>query len=244
MTNVSEVTAGAALLALLFFLAVAVRTWVGVDAARRNRNWFAWAIALELLSVFALGGWLFSRRRSQPAPEGVSVRLGSLILLTTLILMALGVVVRTYWTTFVFQVARVQGQAMAPSLNDGDRLFVSKMAFRVRDPRADEIVMLHYPNDPSKTFVMRVIGEEGDAVRIVDGHVFRNDIPLDDRYVSSQFQSHENWGPSVVPEGYYFVMGDRRNNSSDSRHWGFVPKKYIVGRVVYRWWPLARAGSI
>jgi len=67
MTNVSEVTAGAALLALLFFLAVAVRTWVGVDAARHNRNWFAWAIALELLSVFALGGWLFSRRRSQPA---------------------------------------------------------------------------------------------------------------------------------------------------------------------------------
>ena len=87
----------------------------------------------------------------------------------------------------------------------------------------------------------RVIAEEGDTVRIVDGKVFVNELPLPDNYVLPEFQSHENHGPEVVPEGYYFVMGDHRNNSSDSRHWGHVPKKYIIGKVQLRWWPISRA---
>mgnify|MGYP003694804123 CR=1 FL=1 len=70
-----------------------------------------------------------------------------------------------------------------------------------------------------------MIAEEGDTVRIVDGRVYVNDIPLQDDYVPSEFRSHDDWGPQVIPEGYYFVMGDHRNNSSDSRHWGMVPKK-------------------
>ena len=68
-----------------------------------------------------------------------------------------------------------------------------------------------------------------------------DDIPLKDDYVPSEFRSHDDWGPQVIPEGYYFVMGDHRNNSSDSRHWGQVPKKYIVGKVKVRWWPLQDA---
>ena len=74
-------------------------------------------------------------------------------------------------------------------------------------------------------FVKRVIAEEGDQVRIVSGQVYTNDVPLDDECVPTEFRSHEDYGPQVVPRGYYFVMGDHRNNSSDSRHWGFVPKK-------------------
>ena len=76
---------------------------------------------------------------------------------------------------------------------------------------------------------------------IVDGIVYRNDIRLDDSFVPADFRSHDDWGPQVIPEGYYFVMGDHRNNSSDSRHWGFVPKKYIIGKVQLRWWPLGHA---
>jgi signal peptidase I len=77
-----------------------------------------------------------------------------------------------------------------------------------------------------------VIGLEGDTVRIVDGHLLVNESPVDDRYVPDEFRGHDTWGPQVVPSGYYFVMGDHRNSSADSRHWGFVPRKYIIGKIV------------
>ena len=143
--------------------------------------------------------------------------------------------------TFGFQVARVEGQSMAPTLEDQDRLIVNKLEYRIGEPRRGDIVMLYYPVDPSKSFVKRVIAEEGDQVRIVDGQVYVNDVPLNDDYVPADERSHDDWGPKVVPPGYYFVMGDHRNNSSDSRHWGMVPKKYIIGKVQLRWWPLRHA---
>jgi len=105
---------------------------------------------------------------------------------------------------------------MAPTLADQDRLVVSKWQYHNHDPRLGDIVMLRYPLAPEKSFVKRVIGREGDAVRIVDGKVFRNDVPVDDSYVPPEYRSHDTWGPRVIPQGYYFVMGDHRNNSSDS----------------------------
>ena len=143
--------------------------------------------------------------------------------------------------TFGFQVARVEGRSMAPTLEDQDRLIVNKLVYRISDPRRGDIVMLYYPLDPDKSFVKRVIAEENDTVRIVDGRVYVNDVPLHDDYVPDDYRSHDDWGPQVIPEGYYFVMGDHRNNSSDSRHWGMVPKKYIIGRVQLRWWPVPTA---
>jgi signal peptidase I len=147
----------------------------------------------------------------------------------------------TLIVTFGFQVARVEGQSMAPTLADQDRLIVNKIAYRFGAPHVGDIVMLYYPLNPDKSFVKRVIAEEGDQVRIVEGRVYRNEVPLDDDYVPAEFRSHEDWGPEVIPPGYYFVMGDHRNNSSDSRHWGMVPKKYIIGKVQLRWWPLPKA---
>jgi signal peptidase I len=147
----------------------------------------------------------------------------------------------TLIVTFCFQVARVDGLSMAPTLQDHDRLIVNKLVYEVGEPRPGDIVMLYYPLNPEKMFVKRVIAKEGDTVRIVDGHVYVNDIPLHDDYVPEEFRSHDDWGPTVVQQGYYFVMGDHRNNSSDSRHWGPVPKKYIVGKVKVRWWPLQDA---
>ena len=143
--------------------------------------------------------------------------------------------------TFGFQVARVEGQSTAPTLEDQDRLIVNKLVYRIGEPRRGDIVMLYYPLNPEKSFVKRVIAEEGDTVRIVDGRVYVNDIPLKDDYVSNEYRSHDDWGPQIIPEGYYFVMGDHRNNSSDSRHWGMVPKKYIIGKVQLRWWPVPTA---
>jgi signal peptidase I len=147
----------------------------------------------------------------------------------------------TLIVTFGFQVARVDGLSMAPTLEDHDRLIVNKLVYELGDPRPGDIVMLYYPLNPDKMFVKRVIASEGDVVRIVDGHVYVNDIPLHDDYVPEEFRSHDDWGPQVIQQGYYFVMGDHRNNSSDSRHWGQVPKKYIVGKVKVRWWPLQEA---
>ena len=143
----------------------------------------------------------------------------------------------TLIVTFVFQVARVEGRSMAPTLEDQDRLIINKFAYRLDGPHLGDIVMLYYPNDPSKSFVKRLIAGEGDQVRIVDGKVYRNGDLLDDSFVPPDYRGHDDWGPEVVPEGYYFVMGDHRNNSFDSRHWRYVPKMYIVGKVQMRWWP-------
>jgi signal peptidase I len=144
----------------------------------------------------------------------------------------------TLLVTFVFQVARVEGFSMQPTLDDNDRLIVNKLAYQLGDPKVGDIVMLYSPLEPDKALVKRVIAQAGDHVRIVDGRVYRNDVRLDDSFVAPQFRSHDDWGPQVIPEGYYFVMGDHRNNSWDSRSWGFVPKKYITGKVQVRWWPL------
>jgi signal peptidase I len=152
--------------------------------------------------------------------------------------LASAAVYATLIVTFGFQVARVEGQSMAPTLADQDRLIVNKLAYRLAAPQRGDIVMLYYPLNPDKSFVKRVIAEENDTVRIVDGRVYVNDVPMRDEYVPPEYRSHDDWGPQVIPEGYYFVMGDHRNNSSDSRHWGFVPKKYIIGKVQLRWWPV------
>jgi signal peptidase I len=155
--------------------------------------------------------------------------------------LASAAVYATLIVTFGFQVARVEGLSMAPTLGDQDRLIVNKLAYRLGSPRRGDIVMLYYPLNPDKSFVKRVIAEEGDTVRIVDGRVYVNDVPMRDDFVAPEYRSHDDFGPTVIPEGYYFVMGDHRNNSSDSRHWGFVPKKYIIGKVQLRWWPIPNA---
>jgi signal peptidase I len=155
--------------------------------------------------------------------------------------LASAAVYATLIVTFGFQVARVEGQSMAPTLADQDRLIVNKAAYKLGDPQVGDIVMLYYPNKPEKSFVKRVIAQEGDQVRIVAGKVYRNEVLMDDSFVPTEYRSHDDWGPEVIPEGYYFVMGDHRNNSSDSRHWGFVPKKYIIGKVQLRWWPVPEA---
>jgi signal peptidase I len=147
----------------------------------------------------------------------------------------------TLIVTFGVQVARVEGQSMAPTLADQDRLIVNKLAYHLGPPRKGDIVMLYYPHDPDKSFVKRVIAEEGDTVKIEDGRVFVNNVPMRDDYVLPEYRSHEDQPTRFIQSGYYFVMGDHRNNSSDSRTWGEVPKKYIVGRVQLRWWPIPHA---
>jgi signal peptidase I len=193
--------------------------------------------------VPALAGGIPAQPDARLAIDGGALRMERVVeeLIAWLKTLASAAVYATLIVTFGFQVARVEGHSMAPTLEDQDRLIVNKLVYRIGEPHLGDIVMLYYPNDPDKSFVKRVIAEEGDQLRIVDGKVYRNDILLDDSFVPPDYRSHDDWGPEVIPEGYYFVMGDHRNNSSDSRHWRYVPKKYIIGKVQLRWWPIRHA---
>ena len=106
----------------------------------------------------------------------------------------------TLIVTFGFQVARVEGQSMVPTLEDQDRLIVNKLAYRLHDPQVGDIVMLYYPEDPDKSFVKRIVGEEDDTIRSVNGRVYRNDVPLPDDFIPEEYRSAgDTWGPEIVP---------------------------------------------
>ena len=149
----------------------------------------------------------------------------------------------TLIATFGFQVARVEGRSMEPTLHDRDRLVVNKFAYQVHDPAVGDVVMLLHPNNPSQSLVKRIVAAPGDTVEFREGVVVRNGIAVDEAFVPADLRSRDNQASVVVPEGFYFVLGDHRNNSSDSRIFGPVPKKYILGRIQIRWWPIAEAKS-
>ena len=135
--------------------------------------------------------------------------------------------------TFAFQLARNDGRAMEPALKDQQRVIVNKLVYRLRDPKPGDVVMGYSPLDPNKLFIKRMIAREGDTVRIIAGVVYVNDKPFSDE-VPPAFRNRDDWGPQVVPEGYYFVLGDNRHDSSDSREWGYVPRRYILGKILTR----------
>ena len=228
-------------IALALAFGVAMIGWVAIDSDRRGRHWFSWAALVALTGIVGLAVWLAVRRRYPQLPERSAGARRAGLALVGIPLVLVSFMVTGFIVTFVLQVARVEGAAMAPTLEDQDRVLVNKLAYQQGEPHVGDIVMLRYPLNPDKMFVKRVAAEEGDQVRIVRGTVYRNDVPMDDSFVPDAYRSQNDWGPQVIPEGYYFVLGDHRNNSSDSRHWGFVPEKYIVGKVQCRWWPIARA---
>jgi signal peptidase I len=136
--------------------------------------------------------------------------------------------------TIPLQMARNLGHAMEPTFEDQEFLIANKLAYRVGDVQAGDIVVTSLPFDRAKTIVKRVIGKPGDTVQIADGVVSVNGVPLKDDYVPREFRSHDDWGPSVIPADSFFVLGDHRNNSSDSRHWGVVRTTDIRSKIIAR----------
>jgi signal peptidase I len=145
----------------------------------------------------------------------------------------------TLIVTFGFQVARVEGRSMEPTLNDEDRLIVNKLAYQIHDPDVGDVVVLLHPHNPRLSLVKRIVAAPGDTVAFLNGVVIRNGVAVNESYIAPALRSFETLDPVLVPAGFYFVLGDHRNNSLDSRSFGPVPKKYILGRIQVRWWPLA-----
>ena len=151
---------------------------------------------------------------------------------------------------FIVQPVKVEGTSMLPRLHDGERIFVNKLIYYDEyrwAPKVDrgDIVVFWFPDDPSKSYIKRVVGLPGDTIEMREGTVRVNGSQIDERYLDPRFNvSPKSQAPVYVRPNYYFVMGDNRDNSSDSRSWGLVPKKYIYGKALFRYWPLSVASVI
>lgn len=151
---------------------------------------------------------------------------------------------------FVVQPVKVEGTSMLPRLHDGERIFVNKLIYYDEyrwAPKIErgDIVVFWYPDDPSKSYIKRAVGLPGDTVEVREGVVRINGSDLSETYLDQKYNVSPRSSPPVyVRPNYYFVMGDNRDNSFDSRSWGLVPKKYIYGKALFRYWPLSAISVI
>ncbi|MCD9185676.1 MAG: signal peptidase I [Pyrinomonadaceae bacterium] len=152
---------------------------------------------------------------------------------------------------FVAQPVVVEGTSMLPQLHDGERLLVNKLVYyKIQSvswghlTRGD-IVVFWYPKEPDKSYVKRIIGLPGETVEVRNGRIYIDGNELNETYLDSEHnQSLPSFAPKKVEEHHYFVMGDNRDNSSDSRYWGLVPEKYIYGKAFFRYWKPQDAGFL
>jgi len=157
-------------------------------------------------------------------------------------LVSLGVSI--FIIVFLYQPVKVEGTSMMPGLADQERIFINKYAYRIGRIERGDVVVFRYPGDPSKNYIKRVIGMPGDRIEIVRGTVIVNSRALDEPYVPSEFRDERTMTEVTVPEDSYFLLGDHRNLSSDSRDFGAVEQDAIFGKAVFGYWPAAMAGKL
>jgi signal peptidase I len=145
---------------------------------------------------------------------------------------------------FVYQPVKVEGTSMMPSLEDQERIFVNKFVYRLEPIERGDVVVFRYPRDPSKSFIKRVIGLAGDRIRINTGQVWVNGKRLNEDYVPRAYEDLRSFSEMVVPPGSYFVLGDHRSLSNDSRDFGPVSESYIYGKAVFGYWPMDKMGRV
>lgn len=167
----------------------------------------------------------------------------NLVLIT--IALCLALLIRT----FIAEPRLIPSESMYPTLHTGDRLVVEKVSYRLHPPKTGDIVVFSSPPElqrrgylQNQAFIKRVIGEPGAVISIVQGKVYLNGKALTEDYIAEP--PNRPFPEIKVPEGAFFVMGDNRNDSNDSRYWGFVPRQNVIGRAIFRFWPLDRIGLI
>jgi signal peptidase I len=143
-------------------------------------------------------------------------------------------------TLFIFWIVntatgrfRIEGYSMLPTLEEGEYVIIDKLSYYLDDPERGDVIVLHFPNDRSRDFIKRVVGIPGDHIEVSDGTVTINGVALDEPYINDAPSYSGTWD---VPEGNYFVLGDNRNNSSDSHNWSFLPRDDIVGKAWIIYW--------
>ena len=162
--------------------------------------------------------------------------------------LAFSVLIAVVLIVFIYQPVKVEGTSMMPALKNQERIFINKFTYRfgLGSIRRGDTVVFWYPMDPTKSYIKRVIGIPGDWIRIDSGCVYVNGRALVEDYVTDR--DNGSWPPATrdqaVPPGRYFVLGDNRSSSSDSRAWGFVPRENIYGKAVFAYWPLEEMGRV
>ena len=147
---------------------------------------------------------------------------------------------------FIYQPVKVEGTSMMPSLEDQERIFINKFIYRfgMEDIERGDMVVFWYPGDPSKSYIKRIIGLPGDTIEINNGAVTLNGRALEESYVPGAYRDTQSVAKTVVPPDHYYVLGDHRSSSNDSRAWGPVHRRHIYGKAVFIYWPLDKMGLI
>jgi signal peptidase I len=172
-----------------------------------------------------------------PAPETAGVLLWIRDLVISAVAAALIIL-------FLYQPVRVEGTSMLPRLEDSDRLFINKFVYHVSAIDRGDVVVFHYPRDPEKSYIKRVIALPGDDLRVDRGRVFVNGKLLREPYVPPEFQDDRSVAEMTLPPHEYYMMGDHRSISSDSRDFGPVERSLIYGKAVFVYWPTRDAGVV
>jgi signal peptidase I len=158
--------------------------------------------------------------------------------------LVVALLVSAFIILFLYQPVRVEGTSMLPILEDQDRLFINKFAYRFGEIQRGDVVVFLYPGDHSKSYIKRVIALPGDDLRIDHGTVYVNGAPIKESYVPMKYEDDRSQPEMTVPKGDYFVMGDHRSISSDSRDFGPVARSLIYGKAVFVYWPVDQAGVV
>lgn len=145
---------------------------------------------------------------------------------------------------FLYQPVKVEGNSMNPLLSDQERIFINKFVYRFEPIDRGDVVVFWYPLDRSKSFIKRVVGLPGETIQIRAGDVYIDGKKLPDQYVPPNYLDGSNYGPLKIPPDDYFVMGDHRDSSNDSRVFGPVPRSLIYGKAVFAYWPMDHVGSL
>jgi signal peptidase I len=158
----------------------------------------------------------------------------------------LSVLIAVLVILFLYRPVKVEGTSMMPSLYDQERLFINQFSykFKLGDIKRGDTVVFWFPEDTTKSYIKRVIGLPGDRVAVQDGFVIVNGKKLVENYVPAEYRDDRSYEPRIVPPDQYFVLGDHRTSSNDSRAWGFVPRNYIYGKAVFVFWPPEKIGAV
>ncbi len=158
--------------------------------------------------------------------------------------LVLAVGVSGFIILFLYQPVRVEGTSMLPALEDQDRLFINKMAFRVGEIHRGDVVVFRFPRDHTKSYIKRVIALPGDRLRIDHGRLNVNGLAVEEPYVPERFTDDRSQPEVTIGADEYFVMGDHRSISSDSREFGPVTRDLIYGKAAFVYWPVDQAGVV